>query len=426
MEFKTDNRNDIRRNLEISSSSGKWITKKKFLIALIFMFLVIMIIMLSGGKGNDNTATYKTKEVTRGPLTVTVTATGSLEPTNMVEVGSELSGIVKTVEADYNDHVDVGQVLARLDTSKIEAQVKQSKASLESAQARVLEAHATLQENRDQLDRLKHVWEISGNKVPSKNELDSAEAALQRAIASETSAKAQVLQAKATLEAQETDKSKMVIRSPIKGIVLTRNVEPGQTVAASFQAPVLFTLAEDLTKMELNVDVDEADVGMVQDNQEALFTVDAYPDRSFNARIRQVRFGAKTLEGVVTYETILDVENKDMLLRPGMTATAEIIVKKIENAILIPNAALRYKPPITNQEASSGSSRGFFNRLVPRPPRSRTSIPDQGNNNKEHQQVWTIHKGQLQSIPISTGLTDGVMTEIIKGDLKPGMALIVD
>jgi HlyD family secretion protein len=204
------------------------------------------------------------------------------------------------------------------------------------------------------LERLQYLSKISGNRAVSVHDLDAAKAALARARADEAAARASVDLARATLEVNETDLSKAVIYSPINGIVLTRSVEPGQTVAASFQAPVLFTLAEDLSMMELHVDVDEADVGQVQEGQRAVFTVDAYPDRSFPAHIRQVRYGSKTVDGVVTYETILVVDNSDLSLRPGMTATADIVVKEIENTILIPNAALRYKP--------ASAHRKFFRR----------------------------------------------------------------
>ena len=303
--------------------------------------------MIFWKKGNQSTAArYKTEEVRRGDLTVIVTATGTLQPTNKVEVGSELSGIIKSVEADYNSKVKVGQVLARLDTSKLEAQVTQSRAALESAKAKVLQAQATVKETRAKLAQFQKVRELSNNKVPSQSELDAAEAAFERAKADEASATAAVSQAQATLQANETDLSKSVIRSPINGIVLTRSMEPGQTVAASFTAPVLFTLAEDLTQMELHVNVDEADVGKVQEGQEATFSVAAYPDRTFEARIIQARYGSSTTSGVVTYETVLKVDNPDLSLRPGMTATADITVKKVENAILIPSAALRFTPPV--------------------------------------------------------------------------------
>jgi HlyD family secretion protein len=375
------------------------------------------------GMKKSNSIRYKTQEVVRGDLTVIVTATGTLQPTNKVDVGSELSGIIKSVEVDYNDRVKVGQVLAKLDTSKLEAQIAQAKAALESAKAKVLQAQATVAETSAKLSQLQRVRELSNGKIPSQSELDAAEAAFERAKADESSARAAVSQAQATLEAYETDLSKSVIRSPINGIVLNRSIEPGQTVAASFQAPVLFTLAEDLTQMELHVNVDEADIGKVREGQKATFTVSAYPNRIFEAHITQARYGSSTTSGVVTYETVLKVNNSDLSLRPGMTATADIMVKKVENAILVPSAALRFTPPV--QEGKRPST-GLVGTLLPRPPRSESKQGEDVSANKKQQRVWTLKDGQLSAIPVTIGSTDGSMTEVVAGDIKPGMALVVD
>ena len=332
------------------------------------VLLAIIAMILVSTRNNAQTVDYQTRTVSRGNLIMKVSATGNLEPTNQVDVGSELSGIIKTVEVDYNDAVKVGQILARLDTDKLEAQVLQSKAALESSQAQVMQVQATLKEKKAELDRLNRVHELSGGKVPSKYDLDTADAALSRARADEMSAQAQVAKARATLEVDETDLAKALIRSPINGIVLSRNVEPGQTVAASLQAPVLFTLAEDLARMELHVDVDEADVGQVRPGQDATFTVDAYPEGVFPARITQVRYGASNTDGVVTYETVLRLDNEDLLLMPGMTATADITVARVENGVLIPNAALRFTPQVNGPDMEKRSSGGsMVSKLLPRP-----------------------------------------------------------
>ena len=421
---KRETRNMLSETLELDGKKGKGSKIKKLLLIIIIIIAVMMVFSLFKSKGTEPVAKYETEEVTRGDLTITVSATGSLEPRNQVDVGSELSGIAKTVEVDFNDHVTKGQVLATLDTSKLEAQVKQSKASLESANAKILDAKATVKQAQSELDRLRKVWELSGKKIPSQNELDSAEAALQRAIASEASARAQVSQAKATLEANETDLGKMVIRSPINGIVLDREIEPGQTVAASFQAPVLFTLAEDLTKMELSVDVDEADVGMVKSDQDATFTVDAYPDQTFMAKILQVKYGSDTTEGVVTYETLLSVDNKELLLRPGMTATAEIIVKNIKDAILVPNAALRFEPPEV-KDASNQNRGSLISRIMPGPGRRFRNRDNQPEKKETPvKKVWVLKDNHPEPVIIKAGLTDGNMTQIIDGDLNPGMNII--
>jgi HlyD family secretion protein len=368
---------------------------------------------------------YQTQAAERRSLTVTVTATGTLQPTNQVDVSSELSGIVKSVGVTYNDRVKIGQVLARLDTSKLESQVLQFRASLDSARGKLLQVQATVTEARASLGRLQRARELSANRLPSPQELDTATAALARAEADEAAAAAAVTQAKATLDANETDLGKAVIRSPINGIVLTRSVEPGQTVAASLQAPVLFTLAEDLAQMELHVYVDEADVGRVKGGQPATFTVDAHPGRTFQARIAQVRYGSKTVSGVVTYETVLSLSNADLSLRPGMTATAVITIQKIENCLVVPNAALRFAPA-TEQTQKSASSGGLLRKIIPGPPLAPPKAVADANGDAKQPRVWTVRDNQLVAIPVTVGATDGIRTEITSGEVEPGMALVVD
>ena len=421
MKSKVDPNADVARILEVDQHRGyaKWLKRS---VAVAFLVIVAAAgVVIWKTSGTSDSAQFKTEEVKRGDLTVIVTATGTLQPTNKVDVGSELSGIVKTVEVDYNDRVKIGQVLARLDTSKLEAQVTQSRAALDSAKAKVLQVQATVLETRSKLTQFQKVRELSNNKVPSQSELDAAEAANERAKADEASAKAAVSQAQATLEANETDLSKSVIRSPINGIVLARNVEPGQTVAASFTAPVLFTLAEDLAQMDLHVNVDEADVGKVKEGQGASFSVAAYPNRTFEARITQARYGSSTTSGVVTYETVLKVNNSDLSLRPGMTATADITVKKVENAILIPSAALRFIPLVQEEKKTSGS---LVSSLLPRPPSSKQHN-DSTINNRE-QRVYVLKNNQPSPVSITVGSTNGGVTEVIAGDIQPGMGVVVD
>jgi len=346
MKSKSNAESDVARALEIDQSSGRRKGLKRWLLVALLVAAAVTAIVTWNRMEKSNSVQYKTQEVVRGDLTVIVTATGTLKPTNTVDAGSELSGTVKSVEADYNSKVKVGQVLAKLDTTKLEATLTQSQAALESAKAKVLQAQATVAETRAKLAQLQRVRVLSNGKVPSQSDIDAAEAAFERAKADEASTKATVSQAEATVKANETDLSKSVIRSPINGIVLTRSIESGQTVAATMTTPVLFTLAEDLTQMELHVNVDEADIGKVQEGQEANFSVAAYPNRTFEARITQARYGSSTTSGVVTYETVLKVNNSDLSLRPGMTATADITVNKVENAILIPSVALRFTPPV--------------------------------------------------------------------------------
>jgi HlyD family secretion protein len=415
---------DVARHLGLDSSSvlGRRLTLWLIWGALVLVVVSVGLVWITMGTADK--VQYKTQAAERGNLTVTVTATGTLEPTNQVDVGIEVSGTIKTVEVDYNDRVKVGQVLARLDTSKLEAQVLQSTAALESARAKVLQTRATAQEAAIQLARLTQVWESTGGESPAQHDLDVARAALERARADEASANAVVSQAQATLDANRTDLAKAVIRSPINGVVLRRSVEPGQTVAATLQAPVLFTLAEDLTQMELQVDVDEADVGQVRQGQQATFTVDAYPDRTFPARITLVRYGSETVAGVVTYKAVLKVDNSSLSLRPGMTATAAITVKQVENAVLVPNAALRFTPPAQEPAAPTGDG-GILSKILPRPP-SPVSFREEAKTAARRERVWTLRDGQLAAISIATGATDGIMTEVTGGEVEPGLALVVD
>ncbi len=422
----TEKDSEIARGLGLDGSSRRQRHLKRWLVWSAAIGVAIILVSVWPKGENGETVQFKTQEVQRGDLTVTVTATGTLQPTNQVDVGIEVSGTIEAVEVDYNDQVELGQVLARLDLSKLRGQVLQSEALLESARAKVLQTEATAKQAASDLERLKRVRELSGGKVPSQLDLDAAEAALQRAWADEASARAAVSQAEATLDVNQTDLAKGVIHSPITGIVLARNVEPGQTVAASFQSPVLFTLAEDLTKMELHADVDEADVGQVQAGQQATFTVDAYPDRTFAAEITQVRYGSLTVDGVVTYQTILTVNNSDLSLRPGMTATADIMVRKIHNVLLVPNAAIRFTPPVPEEKASSSSGGTLLSKLFPRrhPSASKRREVEAGSE-KQHR-VWILRDGRPVAVPVAKGATDGIMTEVRSGDLEPGTPVLVD
>lgn len=413
-------KDDVAKTLGVQDTKPR---RRRWLLWLGVAVVLVLVIASSLGK-KQQPMKYETQPAKRGNLVVTVDATGTLEPLKEVAVGIEVSGTIKSVEVDYNAEVKVGQVLARLDTTRLEAQAQQNEAALESARAKVLQAQASVKEAEAQLGRLNRVRELSGGKMPSQNDLDTATANLSRYKADEASAKAAVAQAQAALNVYRTDLSKAVVVSPINGVVLKRAVEPGQTVAASFNTPTLFTLAEDLTQMELQVDVDEADVGQVKEGQEATFTVDAYPDRAFPAKITQVRYGSETTDGVVTYKTVLKVDNSGMALRPGMTATAIITVNKRENALLIPNAALRYAPAKTSTTATQ--SRGLVGMLLPGPPRSSSTKTEEPDTKKKELQVWIVRDGQLTPITIAKGLSDRQYTEVLSGDLKEGTHLVTD
>ncbi len=422
MSTKSHPESDIAKTLGIAPGSSRRRRLRRWVILILLIVALVGFVAWRKNSGGPSVVQYKTQEAKRGDLVVRVTATGTLEPTNQVEVGSEISGIVKAVEADYNDKVKVGQILARIDTTRYEAQEAQLKAALEAAEARVLQAQATLSETQAKLAQYQRVRELSNNKVPSQTEFDAAQAAFERAKADSASAAAAVTQAQATLKTTQTDIGKAVIHSPINGVVLTRKIEPGQTVAAAFQAPVLFTLAEDLTQMELHVDVDEADIGQVKEGQDATFNVSAYLDRTFQARIVQTRFGSQTVDGVVTYETVLKVDNTDLSLRPGMTATADITVQKVENALLVPNAALRFSPPA---QGPRRASRGLVGMMLPGPPRFDTP-QEKVDTNKKQQTLWVLQNGQPTAVAVTIGASDDTMTEILSGDVRPGAPVIID
>jgi HlyD family secretion protein len=309
-------------------------------------------------------------------------------------------------------------VLARLDTATLESRIVEAQASLQSAHAKVEEAKATEMEKRAALARCR---ELAKQRMCSQNDVDAADAAHARARAGVASAEAQVAIAKAVLEGHETNLKKAIIRAPISGVVLDRKVEGGQTVAASLQTPELFTLAEDLSRMELVVAVDEADIGRIREGQQAGFSVDAFPDERFRATITQIRHAPQTVDGVVSYETVLMLDNPNQKLLPGMTATAEIITRRIEDALLLPNAVLRYAPPATPQQEQRGGT--LFSRMFRRPRRGRQPQPViQG----KERQVWLLRDGREEAMSITIGESDGIHTEVISGELKPGMALITE
>lgn len=360
---------------------------------------------------------YTTDEAKTGNISVIVTATGTVEPTNKVDVSSELSGIVRIVNVDFNSKVDAGEVLAELDTDKIKAQVESSRAKVAAAEAGVAEAQATLEDSKSQLDRKRA---LAKTNVVSSQDLETAFADYHKAEAALESARAAVAAAKADLNLNETDLEKTCICSPIKGVVLSRNVDPGQVVAASLQAPVLFTIAEDLSKMEVQVDVDEADVGQVKERQPAVFTVDAYPNRNFEARITQVRYGSEVVQGVVTYKAVLATDNSELLLRPGMTATAEITVHHEDNVLTVSNEALRFTPPV----AEPRDNRSFLQKLLPGFPRFRRASSPVVTGTERN--IWVLRNGEPVKVKVSIGATDGERTAIVKGALKAGDKVIVD
>lgn len=357
-------------------------------------------------------------------LSETVTATGTLSPVEEVELGAEVTGRLTRVLVDVNDRVEAGQVLAEIDPEQLSARVQEARAQLGSSQANVASAKATLAEAELKMARLRALGE---RQLASREEVETGEATLERAKAAVSSANAQITVSRASLSSAETSLQKAIIRAPISGIVLTRTVEPGQTVTAGFQTPVLFTLARDLTSLELDVEVDEADIGKVKEGQTASFVVDAYPDREFKSTLIQLHNMPKAEATVVTYAAELSVDNKDMLLRPGMTATATIVTRKLEGKLLVENRALRFEPP--EAPGGGGSQRSFL--PIPgfgRPPGGgpRASAGASQKAGREERVFVERAPGQLRKATVQVLATDGLRSAVTSKDLKPGDRVVVD
>lgn len=403
-----------------TSSRQSW--RKQITWASIFVLLLIFAYAAATSFSAPDAPPYLTAPVTRGAITATVGATGNLAPTNQVEVGSEQSGLVTHVYVDNNDRVTAGQPLARLDTARLRDEITQSRGALAQSQAQFAQAQATLAQARAQLARLEEVYRLSGGKVPSRVELDIGRAENARAVAALRTAQAQVMQSRAALSTAQTNLSKATIYSPVSGVVLSRRVEPGQTVAASLSSPILFVIAEDLSRMKLQVRVDEADVGQVVAGQRATFTVDAFPGRVFPARVDRVDLGANATvttgsggssaggSNVVAYVATLSVANPNMILRPGMTATASIVTREQAGQLLVPNAALRFSPGAAMPFGMPGEG-GMADPFAPSPAGGQT--------------VYIVGPdGEPQAVPVTTGATDGSNTAVASSGLRPGMQVI--
>ncbi len=365
---------------------------------------------------------YQTKAVERGDLDVTVTATGTLDALNSVEVGAEITGKVLAVNVEFNDHVKEGQVLATIDTETYSAQVDEARARLTAAHASLANSKASATEAKQKALRLKKLHDQG---LASDQDLEAANAAYERAKAAVQSDSAQVTLSQASLKVASSNVGKAIIRSPIDGIVLDRSVEVGQTVTSGLQTPVLFVLATDLTAMRLEISIDEADVGLVQVGQPATFTVDAYPGREFTSQVLAVKNMPTADSSVVTYEAWLSADNQQRLLRPGMTATARIVVRFEKNVLLVPNAALRFTPPASAENA------GFGLRL-PGPGQRGTArrTQDEGASpapDAKTRTVWVLDgASDPRPVPVETGATDGKRTQIAGGPLDVGAPVIIN
>ncbi len=358
--------------------------------------------------GGEPPVKYLTSRVRRGDLAATVTATGTLDGKDTVSVGAETSGRVKAVYVDFNDSVTAGQMLAEIDPASIKAALAQSSAQLSAARAEVKNADATTTEAKLNAERTRALY---ADGLASKQSLETALASAERAVASAESARAQVLVSQAQVESNRTSLSKTTVRSPIDGVVLSRQVEVGQALVAAMTTPELFTVARDLREMEVTIAIDEADVGRTRVGQHATFTVDAWPGKTFTGTLRSIHNVSVTKDNVVTYEALLSVSNDELLLRPGMTATVTIRTDQRSGVLLVPNAALRFTPPSTSKRSAFSGPPGET---------SPTVIAD------ERPRVWVLRDAQPVEVMVEVGLTDGVETEVRAQGLAEGTLVITD
>lgn len=360
---------------------------------------------------------FETARVEVRDIIEEVQSTGVVEPLNQVEVGSQVSGRVVSVDVDFNDQVKSGQLIAQIDPELFGAEVSQNHAQLSAAQAAIKSAEARRDASRVRVDRLKR---LVAEQVASFGELEEATGELQVAEAEVGNAKAQIAQIQARLKSARTTLNYTKIYSPIDGVVINRQVEPGQTVAASFNTPVLFVIAQDLTKMRVVAEIDEADVGKVKEGMEAQITVDAFPDDRFKGKLTQIRFAPNNVDGVVTYAAVIAVDNPDGKLRPGMTATATVVTRQALKVPALRNASLRFEPaerPADESGAPPKSPAQMPEKRLERPGPGQGRVFLEGDGPKENPGTKT----QL----ITVGITDGVWTEI-KSGLESGAQVIID
>jgi len=373
--------------------------KKKILAGMILMIIVIGAAAFFLLKGGDKGPKYRTEQVARGKVRATVTATGTVNAVTTVLVGTQVSGTIKNLYVDYNSPVKKGQLLAQIDPATFEAQVQQARANLLLAKANEAKAAASLADAKRTRDRNKTLF---NRNLIARSDLDTAETNAQVAVSQLSANSAQVAQTRAALSYAETNLRYAQIISPVDGTVISRNVDVGQTVAASFQTPTLFTIAQDLTRMQIDTNVDEADIGKVQLNQPVEFTVDAYPDFVFRGKVAEVRIAPVTVQNVVTYDVVVRVDNPDMRLKPGMTANVSIILADKGDVLRVPNAALRFRL------AEAGNN-------------SKASLPREKGKG-----LWVLVDNKPERVAVNTGISDGTYTEILSGNLREGDPVIIE
>lgn len=377
------------------------------------VIILVLIVVVGAGlgliliKSSSNKPKLKTTTVTRGDIEAIVVTTGTLDPVTIVEVGSETSGVIKSIAVDYNSHVQKGQVLAELDKASFEDVLKENEANYRVAQAALDKAKVALDEAKKSYDR---AMDLFKKNMISAEDKEAADEQYESAKDDVKVAQDGVQVAKSELDSSQVDLTKTTIRSPIDGVVFSRDVNIGQAVASKFQTPVLFKLADDLSKMRVECAVDEADVGKVKEGQRVRFSVEAFPEETFNGRVLQIRDEPDTSENVVTYTTIVEVSNPETKLMPGMTATVSIVTAEARNILKIPNGALRYRP--------AGAPPGPSDK-----PTDKPGLKQAGG--KKIPFVWVQGPNKkLTPVLITTGITDNVYTEVVSGDLKEGDIIV--
>ena len=366
---------------------------KKTIISIIILILISSLVFFII-KGMKSPVKYKTEPIIKGDITESITASGTVNPVTSVSVGTQTSGVIKQLYVDFNSPVKKGQLLAQLDPSILETQVEQGRANLYNAQANLQKIKSIRANDEKTYSRNKSLYERN---FISRSEVDLAEATYNSDNAQVASAHAQIAQASAALRNNQTLLRYTRIISPVDGIVVTRNVDVGQTVAASFQTPTLFLVAQDLTKMQIDTNVAEADIGKVQLNQDVEYTLDGYPDMTFKGKVRQIRITPTTLQNVVTYDVVVNVDNKDLKLKPGMTANVSIITSKKKNILMVSNAGLRFTPN-TDEDAPKYKEQG----------------------------IWILKDEKPERVKIKTGVSDGAYTEIVSGKLNEAQKVIIN
>lgn len=399
-----------------------------------FLFTVVALLLVGGAglaywrMGNSSKESpYLTVPVSRGNVRQVVSSTGTLQAVVTVIVGSQVSGTIAKLSADFNTKVKKGQVVAELDQAKFLARVEETRANLAAAQANLAKSKVAVEDAARTLERAK---ELMKRQLVPQSELDAAQTAHDAARSQLNVSQAQVGQAQASANQASIDLGYTVIRSPVDGMVISRNVDVGQTVAASLSAPTLFTIAHDLTQMEVHTNVDEADVGNISEGQEVTFTVDAHPQRRFRGKVHQVRNAPQIIQNVVTYNAVVRISNKELLLKPGMTANVQFLVSEKEDVLTIPNMALRFRPPEEKNEAQD-LLRQEQSRTGPRIAARRTSRPGGGGGGGgtgrrgREAKIYVVRSDKAQPVGVQLGITDGSKTEVIDGTLNENDRVVI-